>query len=155
MAAATSPRAGRSFSSDTYLASLMAELDRAQISGRIRRARKESGYRSQKELGDVLHVHWRTVQDWENEKSGNVPFDRLDEIAKATDKSKFWLLHGRDEPSSEGDAAATKEILRRLEGLEARVDESNGLTRHALELLELLVAPPTAAAPPTRKRASG
>ena len=154
MSAATTPRAGRTFSSGAYLATLMAELDRAQISKRIRQARLEAGYRSQKELGDVLHVHWRTIQDWESEKSGNVPFDRLDEIARATDKSKFWLLHGREEPSSEVAGELAQQILRRLESLEDQVTEHVALTREALTLLRE-AQKPVAAAPRSRKKANG
>ncbi len=53
------------------------------------------------------------------------------------------------------DAPTESPASSRLAALEEQVAESNHLTRRALELLELLNAPPTAAAPPTRKRANG
>src|SRR5947209_1713973 len=82
----------RTFGSGPYLEKLMAELDRAAISARIKQARREAGL-SQRELADLLHGHWRTVQEWENVKNPNVPWDRLEDIARATGRDRNWLLH--------------------------------------------------------------
>lgn len=109
----------------------MAELDRAAISTRIRQARKAAGFRNRQEFADVLHVHWRTIEDWENPKHTNVPWDRLDEIGGATSVSRDWLLYGE----REGEASALVSIEHHLESLEAQVAESVALTREALELL--------------------
>ena len=75
----------------------MAELDRAAICARIAQARTEAGL-TQDELGDLLGVHYRTVQTWESMKQPRVPWDRLDEIARATGKTKEWLLHDGPAP---------------------------------------------------------
>lgn len=99
-------------------------------------------------LADVMQVHWRTIEDWENPKHANVPWDRMEELSGVLNVQKMWLLHG--EPEVEADELAS--IALRLEALEAAVTESLGLTRRALELL---AAPPVAAAPPVRKRANG
>lgn len=150
MTGTTEHRERSKFDSARYLATLMAEFDRAEISTRIRHARKQAGFRNRQEFADLLHVHWRTIEDWENPKHANVPWDRLDEIAMATDVTRDWLLHGEREES----VASAELIESRLESLEAKVDEANQLTLRALGLLELLAAPPVAAAPPTRKRAN-
>jgi DNA-binding XRE family transcriptional regulator len=45
----------------------MAEFDRAEISTRIRQARKQAGFRNRQEFADLLHVHWRTINLEENQ----------------------------------------------------------------------------------------
>lgn len=103
------------------MADLMAEIDRLAIAQRIAHAREESGLK-QHELADLMHVHPRTVQNWESQTKPIVAFDRLDEIASATGTSRFWLLHGAELPGSAEDAASLAEILRRLAALEAQVE---------------------------------
>jgi transcriptional regulator with XRE-family HTH domain len=73
----------------------MAELDRASIAARIKKARKEAGL-TQPELGDALEpsMHYRTVQTWESVKKPTVPWEHLDQIARITNVTKEWLLHG-------------------------------------------------------------
>ena len=105
------------FRSGPYLEKLLAELDRAQINARIKLARDEAGL-TQPELGEILSVHWRTVQTWEDLKGGRVPWDRLDEIAKATGRTRDWLLHG-EEPVDQERLAA---LLGRLELLVTRLE---------------------------------
>lgn len=131
MTGTTDHRERATFDSASYLATLMAELDRAAISTRIRQARKQAGFRNRDEIAELLHVHRRTIEDWESPKHANVPWDRLDEIARATGVSREWLLHGEDE--EEGDAQAS--IVAHLQSLEDQVKESVALTRRALELL--------------------
>lgn len=134
MSTATTARATSTFSSGAYLASLMAELDRAQISRRIREARLLAGFKSQEQLGDVMHVHFRTVQDWENPKHQNVPWDRLDELAAVCGVTKIWLLHGDEAPAQA--SGSLDEVLRRLGSIEAQIDEAAAGVSAALEKLE-------------------
>ncbi len=119
---ATETRKMRTFSSSAYLGKLMAELDRASICGRIAQAREEAGL-TQPELGEALSppVHWRTIQTWESLKQPRVPWDRLDEIARVTGRTKEWLLHGREPQAEDPD------VVERLDRIE--------------RLLETLVAP--------------
>jgi transcriptional regulator with XRE-family HTH domain len=90
----------------------MAELDRASIAARVKQAREEAGL-TQPELGDAMtpSVHWRTIQTWESVKQARVPWDRLDEIARLTGRSKEWLVHGEDvtPPTSFTEVAARLE----------------------------------------------
>lgn len=94
----------------------MGELDRAAISVRLQQSREEAGL-TQPEIGELLRVHWRTVQDWESPKKRNVPFDRLDEWAAITGTAKQWLLHG-DEPTRQDRDDEAREVLDRLDRIE-------------------------------------
>lgn len=94
--AAKSPRKLRTFTSDGYLTQLMAELDRAAISRRLAQSREDVGL-TQPEMAELLVVHFRSVQNYESPKRLVVPFDRLEEWARITGRTKEWLLHG-DEP---------------------------------------------------------
>jgi len=89
----TKARNVRRFRGGEYVATLMAELERAAIAQRIANAREQAGL-SQPELADLVHVHFRTIQDWESTKKQTTPWDRLDEIARVTGVTKEWLLHG-------------------------------------------------------------
>jgi len=149
MTAATECNRRATFSGGAYVAHLMAELERAAISARIKQARTEAGM-TQPELADAVSVHWRTVQQWESGSAKTIPFDRLGEIAAVTATTKTWLLHGEREGEADGLAL----IESRLQSLEAEVRESISLTREMLQLLRE-TAPPVVAAPPVRKRASG
>jgi transcriptional regulator with XRE-family HTH domain len=118
----------RPFESGPYLSSLMAELDRAQISARMKQSREQAGLK-QREIADLLHSHWRTVQEWENVKNPNVPWDRLDDWAHATGVRRDWLLTGDDRPVSE---PATVEEIRQVR---ADVAELRDVVDRILELL--------------------
>jgi DNA-binding transcriptional regulator YiaG len=113
---ATRTNGARTFSSSRYLAKLMAELDRAAICARIAEARETAGL-TQPELAEVLEppVHWRTVQTWESLKDPRVPWDRLDEIARVTGRTKEWLLHGEE-------TVPAGELTQKLVGLQSSVD---------------------------------
>ena len=86
----------RTFSRDGYLAHLMGEIDRAAISLRLAQARAEVGL-NQAEMAELLTVHFRSIQNYESPKRHVIPFDRLDQWAQVTGRTKEWLLHG-DEP---------------------------------------------------------
>ena len=103
-----------------YLARLLEDMDRAAISTRLKAAREEAGV-TQEEMADILSVHVRSIQDYERPSLKTVPFDRLDEWAAATGKTKTWLLQGDEAVESD-----------RLANLEARLESVAG----ALELLE-------------------
>lgn len=68
----------------------MAELQEAEIRGRIKHARKEAGL-TQEGLAELLEVIPRTVQNYEND---HVPWGRIRDIAEITGVSTRWLLHG-------------------------------------------------------------
>lgn len=102
----------RTFRGGEYVANLMAELNRAAIARRVAQAREQSGLK-QTELADLLHVHWRTVQNWESQAKPVVAWERMDEIARATGVEKEWLIQG--DPPEHRDLAA------RLDSLEAKM----------------------------------
>jgi transcriptional regulator with XRE-family HTH domain len=108
-AAATKSVQTPSFSSATYLERLMAELDRAAISSRIQQAREQARL-TQEELADALHVHRRSVQNWESPKLRLVPFDRLDDIARVTGADAQWLWHGDATPNGDRLEAVLEEV---------------------------------------------
>ena len=120
MIAATKSRKLVRFRGGDYVADLMAELSRVAICGRIQDAREQAGF-TQVELAELLHVHWRTVQNWESRKKPIVPWDRLDEIAKATDVTRDWLLHG--------DHIETKDLATGVADLQKQLDEVLQLLR--------------------------
>lgn len=141
--AATNSRKVRTFRGGEYVANLMAELSRAGIHERIQQARVEAGL-SQEELADLLKTHTRSVQNWESKtpsKPGKkliVPWDRLDEIATATGRSKHWLLHGREE--LEGGSEQLSSLVLRLEAVSEKVDRLDGATSLAFRSLEEAIA---------------
>lgn len=130
---ATTSRKVHTFSGGEYVAALMAELSRAAIAQRIADAREQSGL-TQPELADVMHVHYRTVQDWESPKKSTTPWDRMDELAAVTGVTKAWLLHGEDAAEA-GDVGSLARRLGELEGLVEQTREDVG---EALELLRQL-----------------
>jgi DNA-binding transcriptional regulator YiaG len=137
---ATKTRNERTFTSRAYLERLMGELDRAAICQRIGQAREEAGL-TQPELADLLQppVHWRTIQTWESVRSPRVPWDRLDEIARITGRSRDWLLHGDETVSAtavERLEAAAEVLAAEVARLAAIADRLEGQ------------APPQAAAAP-------
>lgn len=150
MSVTTNNRDLRTFRSAAYLANLMAELDRAAISNRIRIARKQAGFTNRQMLADVMQVHWRTIEDWENPKHSNVPWDGMEELASVFNVKKMWLLHGEAEESEDELAL----ISGRLQLLEEQVAESVALTREALVLLRETLRPADGA-PRSRRRANG
>lgn len=111
----------------------MAELDRAEISNRIRLARKQAGFRNRQMLADVMQVHWRTIEDWENPKHANVPWDRMEELSGVLNVQKMWILHGEDVV---GEAA--------LASLDSRLEELEALTETGFRALEAAISQLTA-----------
>jgi transcriptional regulator with XRE-family HTH domain len=118
-----SPRKLRTFHSDAYLAQLMGELDRAAISVRLAQARAEVAL-SQSEMAELLTVHLRSVQNYESPKVNVIPFDRLEQWAQITGRTKEWLLHG-DQPRIVADdrLEAIEEELRRVTAGLDRLEE--------------------------------
>lgn len=136
---ATTSRKVHTFRGGEYVAALMAELSRAAIAQRIATARKQAGL-DQPELADLMHVHFRTIQDWESPKKQATPWDRLDELAAVTDVTKDWLLHG-ERVEVVADAPS---ILLRLAKLEETVARADDVQRgfEALEAAIERLAPP-------------
>jgi len=114
---------------------------------RLKEAQNRVGL-SDEAVARLIHVSTKTWWRWR--RSGTVPTVHLPAVAKAL------RLEFHDEPtvlersSAEEDGLAL--IASRLQSLEGLVEEQISLTRRALELLD---AQQVAAAPPTRKRASG
>ncbi len=115
----------------------MTELDRAAITGRIAKAREESGLK-QHELADVMDVHVRTVQNWESKAHPIVPWERLGEIADVTGVSREWILRGEHE---EG-AVSRESLLSRLEDLEALTATGFRALESAIGQLTAQLRPP-------------
>jgi transcriptional regulator with XRE-family HTH domain len=116
----------RRFADDGYLAQLMGEIDRAAISVRLAQARAEVGL-TQSEMAELLTVHLRSIQNYESPKMRVVPFDRLEQWAQLTGRTKEWLLHG-DEPLVVADdrLAAIEEELR---GIRSQLEWLGNLIR--------------------------
>lgn len=138
MGGTTEHRERTTFDSASYLATLMAELDRAEISNRIRLARKQAGFRNRQMLADVMQVHWRTIEDWENPKHANVPWDRMEELSGVLNVSKMWLLHGEPEVGE----ASVDSLAARLEALEALTATGFEALEAAIEQLAEQLRPP-------------
>jgi transcriptional regulator with XRE-family HTH domain len=113
----------RTFRSDGYLAQLMGELDRAAISLRLAQARAEVAL-TQSEMAELLTAHLRSIQNYESPKKHVIPFDRLEQWAQITGRTKEWLLHG-DQPRIVADdrLQAIEERLERLEAGLLRVEQ--------------------------------
>jgi transcriptional regulator with XRE-family HTH domain len=103
---------------------LMAELQREEITARIKQARNEAGL-TQAEMGELLEVIPRSVQNYE---AGRVPWDKIAKIAEITGKTHQWLLHGTDEGTP---VATPLDQLHRMEtaigGINSKLDELLGL----------------------------
>jgi transcriptional regulator with XRE-family HTH domain len=125
----------RTLRSDDHVSALMPELDRAAITARLRRSREEAGL-TQHELAELLEVHFRSIQNYESPKQRQVPFDRLDEWARITGRTKEWLLHG-DEPLV-GLASAEERFDRIEEELRRVVEEMERISEVLPEIQQLL-----------------
>ena len=125
------------FRGGEYVAGLMAELERAAIARRIADAREQAGL-SQAELADLLHVHFRTVQDWESPKKSATPWDRMDELASATSTTKEWLLHGDPVGENRAQAGLLRDVSGALEALERSQEDVHAKLDQALAALARL-----------------
>lgn len=142
--AATKTRTVRTFDSAAYLATLMAELDRAAISLRLAESREQAGL-TQEEMADLLGIHFRSVQNYESPKKDRIPWDKLDEWARITGVTKEWLLHGRE-------AAGTSDGLGELlDRFDRQHDEVMARLGEVLEQVRVTAASrtETPAPPPT------
>lgn len=117
----TTLKPSNSLQADAYLARLMGELDKAEISRRLGQSRKTAGL-TQEEMAELVGMTVRAVQDWESPKKPTVPYSRLEEWGRLTNVTTAWLLHGDKVVSSED----------RLDQLEAQMGR-------AIELLEELL----------------
>lgn len=87
----------------------MTRNEELEICRRIKDARKQAGF-SQDEMADLLHVIKRTVQNYEKDR---VPWRHLRKIAKLTNTSEEWLLHG-DKARQESELKALREEVHAL-----------------------------------------
>jgi len=88
----------------------MAELQRREITERIRQARTEAGL-TQPEMANLLEVAMRTYQNYESER---VPWDLMGRISDITGRSLRWLLHGESEATTYADLAGMVEQQKAL-----------------------------------------
>lgn len=91
---------------------LMAELQKREIVGRIREARKETGL-TQPQMAELLDVAQRTYQNYESDR---VPWNLMGRISDISGRSLRWLLHGED------DAEPSMAVMQRLCVLETKLD---------------------------------
>lgn len=91
----------------------MAELQKAEITARIRQARKEAGL-TQPEMAKLLEVAIRTYQNYEDDR---VPWDLMGRLSDVTGRSLRWLLHGED------DAEPSQQVMLRLDRLDRKLDK--------------------------------
>lgn len=102
----------------TRLQRRMTELERAQISERIKQARKQAGL-TQQELADLLHVQARTIANYESDR---VPWRLLGKIAEATNVSQEWLLRG-EQPAPASDLVGLREEISDVQAQLARIEQ--------------------------------
>lgn len=96
---------------------LVAEIEAREIRARIKKARKEAGL-TQQQLAELLEVIPRSVQNYESEKQGRVPWGKINAIAKITGKTPEWLLHGEAPDPFAGRPAANQDGPDRLTHIE-------------------------------------
>lgn len=135
---------------------LMRELDPAGIRQRIRQARKVIGL-TQQDLADLLQVHKRTIENYENVRVP--PWDEINPLAAALGINVGWLLHGESatepaEPTS-AQLAALEVHLEQVATAVDRLTQGEAEILAAIEsarsqVLALLDPPP---ARPKRRRA--
>jgi transcriptional regulator with XRE-family HTH domain len=100
----------------------MAQLDAEGISARIREARLEAGL-TQEQLADLLHVHKKTVENYEH---GSINYRALNHLSAIVGKPVEWLLHGED---------ATRPIPEDLQALRREVEHLQAAVDEILEIL--------------------
>lgn len=92
----------------------MAELQREEITARIKQARKEAGL-SQPEMAELIEVADRTYQNYE---ATRVPWGLIGKIAEVTGRDSKWLLHGDNPVASE----PTADLIGALEARDSQLD---------------------------------
>lgn len=107
---------------------LMARLEAAKVSGRMKDARIRTGL-SQQDFADVLKVHKHTVENVENNRLIKGPYQYVNAWAAAANVAVEWILHGHAGSTVEEEAVG-EEILAVVERIETRVE------RLEAELLE-------------------
>lgn len=90
----------------------------ARFAARLRIARREAGL-SQVELGQALGISGQSVKEWEAGRA-SPHFDRLDDIARVTEKPLAWFFHSGED--GEGSYEALRHALGELERLAAGID---------------------------------
>jgi transcriptional regulator with XRE-family HTH domain len=105
---------------------LMAELQKHEITERIRQARLGAGL-TQPEMADLLDVAMRTYQNYEKNR---VPWALMGRISDITGRSLRWLLHGED------DAEPSMAVMQRLAVVERDLATHTEKLDRVLELLE-------------------
>lgn len=100
---------------------LVTQLEPDLIRRRIRQARDEAGL-TQQELADLLGVHKRTVENYENVR---VPWRALPQLETVLNRPVGWFLRGDADES-----AVSEEVLRLLHEINDNVGE---LARQGVE----------------------
>lgn len=91
---------------------LLMELEPDRIRARLRQARKETGL-SQADLAELLGVHKRTIENYENVR---VPWDHLNDYARLTNRPVEWFLYGEAALPPEGEVAALTSTVETMTG---------------------------------------
>lgn len=111
---------------------LMREFESHEIGARIALARNEAGGMTQEELGDLVGVTTRSVQNWEGGVS--IPYKWLTKISEVLNKPVGWFLHGSEPNDSETEDE-------RLTRLEAQLADANAKIDRLLDLLGASLPP--------------
>lgn len=89
---------------------LLMEFEPERIRARLRDARKEAGL-TQQELADLMHVHKRSIENYENER---IPWDRLNDYARLLNREVEWFLFGEEAIPPEGQLSAVADAVEAL-----------------------------------------
>lgn len=109
-----------------------------EICARIKSARKAAGL-TQEDAAALLNV---TTRAWQNYERARVPFRRMTDIARVTNRSEKWLLHG--EPA----ATEGPDIHRLLESLETKLGATQELIARGFLALGVELVLPAEEQPP-------
>lgn len=117
---------------------LLNVFEPEEIGVRIAQAREKAGL-TQEELGDIIDMSTRQVQNYE--AGDSKPYKKIKEIAAATGVTVEWLLG--TEPSEQA-AEAGADLAERLDRLAQAQERHEALLRELLQEIRGEEAPPRA-----------
>ena len=103
----------------------MQQLAAKEIGARIALARKEAGGLTQEQLGDLINVTMRSVQNYES--GGTIPWKHFQALSRVLDKPVEWFIHGEREDPDATAEARHDELLAQLRELHSRLDKLEAL----------------------------
>ena len=106
----------------------MEEFAAKEIGERIAEARRLANGMTQEQLGDLVGVSTRSIQDYE--AGVTIPWKHMLAIARVTKARVDWLVHGSEEADPDTQALL-EDVVARLQRIEAIVGQAGLLTRPA------------------------